>query len=34
MGRQWDFDDDAQMRKRLPRLAAMYLDGGEGEEDD
>jgi hypothetical protein len=33
MGRSWDFDDDAQMRKRLPRLAAMYLDGGEGEDD-
>jgi len=35
MGRNWDFDDDAQVRRRLPRLAAMYLnrDGG-GDEDD
>jgi hypothetical protein len=24
-GRGWDFDDDAQVRKRLPRLATMYL---------
>jgi hypothetical protein len=31
MGRQWDFDDDAQVRKRLPRLAALYL---EDEDDD
>jgi hypothetical protein len=34
MGRQWDFDDDAAVRKRLPRLAALYLDGGDGEDDD
>src|SRR5262245_15042996 len=26
MGRQWDFDDDEQMRKRLPRLAKKYLN--------
>ncbi len=26
MGRRWDFDSDAAVRKRLPRLAAMYLD--------
>jgi hypothetical protein len=26
-GRRWDFDDDAAVRRRLPRLAAMYLDG-------
>jgi len=25
-GENWDFDDDSQTRKRLPRLAAMYLD--------
>jgi Protein of unknown function (DUF4240) len=24
-GRRWDFDDDRQVRKRLPRLAALYL---------
>jgi hypothetical protein len=24
-GRRWDYDDDAQVRKRLPRLAALYL---------
>lgn len=23
----WDFDDDAEVRRRLPRLAAAYLDG-------
>src|SRR5262249_51849277 len=26
MGREWDFDDDAAVRRRFPRLAAMYLD--------
>jgi hypothetical protein len=26
MGRRWDFDDDEQVRKRLPRLAKKYLD--------
>jgi hypothetical protein len=26
MGRQWDFDSDAQVRRRFPRLAALYLD--------
>jgi hypothetical protein len=25
-GEDWDFDDDAEVRRRLPRLAAMYLD--------
>jgi hypothetical protein len=25
-GEAWDFDDDAAMRKHLPRLAAAYLD--------
>lgn len=25
-GKNWDFDDDSEMRQRLPRLAAMYLD--------
>jgi hypothetical protein len=29
-GKKWDFDDDAAVRKRFPRLAAIYLDG-EGE---
>jgi hypothetical protein len=24
-GEEWDFDDDAEVRRRLPRLAAMYL---------
>lgn len=23
---RWDFDDDAEVRRRLPRLAAAYLD--------
>src|SRR5262245_4191873 len=31
LGDDWDFDDDDQVRKRLPRLAAIYLDG---EDDD
>jgi Protein of unknown function (DUF4240) len=26
MGENWDFDDEEQMRRRLPRLTAMYLD--------
>jgi hypothetical protein len=26
-GEDWDFDDDAEVRRRLPRLAAMYLEG-------
>jgi len=37
MGRGWDFDDDDQVRRRLPRLAALYLDrdrDGDGDEDD
>ena len=25
-GRRWNFDDDRQIRKRFPRLAALYLD--------
>ncbi len=25
IGEDWDFDDRAQMRKRLPRLASVYL---------
>lgn len=24
---RWDFDDDAEVRRRLPRLAALYLAG-------
>jgi hypothetical protein len=27
MGEEFDFDDDAEMHRRLPRLAALYLDG-------
>jgi hypothetical protein len=35
MGRRWNFDDDAAVRKRFPRLAAMYLgNNAEGDEDD
>jgi len=30
-GRSWDFDDDKQVNRRLPRLAALYL--GEDEDD-
>jgi hypothetical protein len=26
-GEDWDFDDDEEARRRLPRLAAMYLGG-------
>lgn len=26
MGENWDFDDDDETRKRLPRLAELYLD--------
>jgi hypothetical protein len=25
-GEDWNFDDDAEVRRRLPRLAAMYLE--------
>jgi hypothetical protein len=25
-GEHWNFDDDAEVRRRLPRLAAMYLE--------
>jgi hypothetical protein len=28
-GEDWDFEDEAEVRKRLPRLAAMYLEGEE-----
>jgi hypothetical protein len=31
LGDNWDFDDDAEMRKRLPRLSALYIDGDEEE---
>lgn len=27
VGDDWDFDDDAEVRRRLPHLAAMYLEG-------
>jgi hypothetical protein len=27
LGEGWDFDDDEEMRKRLPRLSALYMDG-------
>ena|GEM_PF-6981494 len=30
-GKQWDFDDDAQVRRRLPRLAKVFL--GDDEDD-
>ena len=26
-GKDWDFNDDIQVRRRFPRLAAMYLSG-------
>jgi hypothetical protein len=26
-GRRWDFDDEAEVRRRFPRLARMYLEG-------
>jgi hypothetical protein len=26
MGERWDFDDDQETRRRLPRLAALFLD--------
>jgi hypothetical protein len=26
MGEDWDFDDDEQTRKRLPRLSALFMD--------
>jgi hypothetical protein len=29
-GKDWDFDDDDEVRKRLPRLAALYLDDAGG----
>ncbi len=34
LGDGWDFDDDAEMRKRLPRLSALYMDREGGEDDD
>ncbi|MFE9868352.1 hypothetical protein ACFYPZ_37690 [Streptomyces sp. NPDC005506] len=30
MGESFDFDDDQQMRRRLPRLAALYLGSASG----
>jgi len=27
VGDEWDFDDEDEVRRRLPRLAAMYLEG-------
>lgn len=27
-GERWDFNDAKEVRKRFPRLAALYLDGG------
>lgn len=27
LARRWDFDDDGEVRKRFPRLAALYLGG-------
>ncbi|MFJ4597924.1 MULTISPECIES: DUF4240 domain-containing protein [unclassified Kitasatospora] len=37
MGEKWDFEDDGEMRRRLPRLAALCLekddDDEEGDED-
>ncbi len=27
LGEGWDFDDDDEIQKRLPRLAELYLDG-------
>ena len=29
-GEQWDTDDDEEVRRRLPRLAARYLEAKEG----
>ena len=29
LGAGWDFDDDEEMRKRLPRLSALFADGEE-----
>ncbi|QEH31952.1 hypothetical protein OJF2_04190 [Aquisphaera giovannonii] len=26
LGEEWDYDDDEEVRRRLPRLAALYLD--------
>src|SRR5262249_29918085 len=28
-GKRWDYDDDREVRKRFPRLAALYLDAEE-----
>lgn len=28
-GKKWDFDDDAQIRRRLPKLAKMFLEEDE-----
>jgi hypothetical protein len=27
LGEGWDFGDDEEMRKRIPRLSALYIDG-------
>jgi hypothetical protein len=32
LDQDWDFDDDNEVRKRLPRLAALYLDGDRDED--
>ena len=34
LGDGWDFEDDAEMRKRYPRLSALYTDREGGEDDD
>ena len=31
LGDSWDFDDDEEMRKRLPRLSALYMEGDKDE---
>jgi hypothetical protein len=31
LGDGWDHDDDEEMRKRFPRLSALYMEGDEGE---
>jgi hypothetical protein len=33
MGEKWDFEDDGEMRRRLPRLAALCLDEDDDEEE-
>ena len=29
MGEKWDFDDDAEMRRRFPKLAAKFMEAGD-----